>query len=411
MFATLAKIWRTLARWIGSVVLFFALLSIFIIVAKSAMTWLKTVESFRIYKSVPASAVLDPSRLAQVQSAILDISPANEDSGARAYRFPGSNYYLTNHHVLNIICLSTGCPEEMNVSFYNELKFRKVRIKPLRCSQWLDVCAFAEVGQPIGKPSFDKNPNSPTEKVLTLANRHFEYEGATLVKQGAVSGRIGPFLEVELDSRKGYSGSPLFDKDGHFVGILTGVHLVRALEKGFFEWLRVMLGTGDLFEGVSNVIDADAIRSTLLCPELTPHSDCTENALLLFSESWLRFSERITQTRLPMFSKPIIRGLFFEVFLKDLENHSFEGVPKSANTELPRIVHLICDGAFESLSEPLIREAASTPGRWMLLAHSAIIAKTNGSRRILDLLEGMKPLPPEQLAFMARVRKLSASTQ
>lgn len=142
----------------------------------------------------------------------------------------GTNLFLTNRHVLDDYCL-VGSSCRFEIRDATERKFKARWLTVTTCFLGQDVCALTPQGE---VPQFEPKDFAAAnvgDRVLYLDSRRDEIRFLS----GEVERIEGETITVNGYSRNGLSGTPVFNRDGKLIGLVTSIGEPSVL--GFMHFL------------------------------------------------------------------------------------------------------------------------------------------------------------------------------
>lgn len=238
--------------------------------------------------------------------------PGNLGHG-RAYFLKDENIYITNYHVVNTLCANSPCEGvEVSVTLATQgmLSVNPVRLEVLQCTKWLDVCLLKDPKRATQLKNLPISTNNIEvgTRLFMIPLQEDEKKNDLNIATGTLTHQADLYLITNVPVRSGYSGSPLFDSSGKFVGIVSStLSLKRLLES---------LGVEDsYFAAHSLVVPASTISKFLLCPLRNTKQNCHQEELQAFLEM---AQNKLSSEALGRFQKAL-HLLFIRNFLAEFK--------------------------------------------------------------------------------------------
>jgi len=247
---------------------------------------------------------------------------------ARGYYDEKNGFLITNNHVINSFCKF---PECKSIVIYprrnHEYKPNYKLFNVIWCSLVFDYCYLEQPGS----KSYENLKSIPIiseqnidEEVFIMPDLWFEdiQKYVMALNVGTLTHILHPILNFKITTTGGYSGAPLFKKNGDFVGIVVGTGFLDLLDNlSSFINGQISLHFGRFAE-YTRAVSSDYFMTELNCiVSNEDKSSCVEKFINNFIKFLVNFNTLIASKNFFFENKRVVSNIFVDDFFVDLGNY------------------------------------------------------------------------------------------
>jgi hypothetical protein len=233
--------------------------------------------------------------------------------GGSIYLIPGTRHLITNYHVTAAMCPGRDCGllfAKVHSRGNNSSPDSVMAVK--RCSRWLDVCLLGPATESLQMTPELTDMDVRVGDEIFVAAKHYEDPEGQRIRVGHIEAMTPSLITANLHIRIGFSGSPAFNKNGKFIGILKAYSSRYAFDPGnLFDLLGINIK--EWYRSRTLIIPEPALQKTILC-SLEP-TRCLIEELQLFIADF----ESYLITAAPDFDNKTIFLANFQRFWNDFQ--------------------------------------------------------------------------------------------